>query len=141
MFTLLLFMYFVYVCHCRVVVACLFLYPLFYTALLLLPVYFFIPFFILMLLLCIIGYYNPLVRIIDLGSHTTYIVCVNLIHKLRDLQFKVDSERKIFWKTFDVNFIYSQSFYPKSAERKSPKKYSLYFVLMSGLGLESWPYI
>ena len=31
----------------------------------------------------IIGYYNPSVRIIDLVSHTTYVVCVNFIHKCR----------------------------------------------------------
>ena len=43
----------------------------------------------------IIGHYNPSVRIIDLVSHTTYVVCVNFIHKWRDLQFKVDSERQI----------------------------------------------
>ena len=54
----------------------------------------------------IIGYYNPSVRIINLVSHTTYLVFVNFIHKWRDLQFKVDS----------------QSFCQKSAERKSPKK-------------------
>ena len=48
----------------------------------------------------IIGHYNPSVRIIDLVSHTTYVVCVNFIHKWRDLQFKVDSERQIFWETF-----------------------------------------
>ena len=41
----------------------------------------------------IIGHYNPSVRIIDLVSHTTNVVCVNFIHKWRDLQFKVDSER------------------------------------------------
>ena len=41
----------------------------------------------------IIDHYNPSVRIIDLVSHTTYVVCVNFIHKWRDLQFKVDSER------------------------------------------------
>ena len=35
----------------------------------------------------IIGHYNPSVRIIDLVSHTTYVVCVNFIHKWRDLQF------------------------------------------------------
>ena len=44
----------------------------------------------------IIGHYYPSVRIIDLVSHTTYVVCVNFIHKWRDLQFKVDSERQIF---------------------------------------------
>ena len=83
----------------------------------------------------IIGHSNPSVRIIiDLVSYTTYAVCVNFIHKWRDLQFKVDSEWQIFWETFHGNFIYSQSFCQKSAERKSPKKYFLYFVLMSGLG-------
>ena len=35
----------------------------------------------------IIGHYNPSIRIIDLVSHTTYVVCVNFIHKWRDLQF------------------------------------------------------
>ena len=70
----------------------------------------------------IIGHYNPSVRIIDLVPHATYVVCVNFIHKWRDLQFKVDSERQI-WETFHGNFIYSQSFCQKSAERKSPKKY------------------
>ena len=66
-----------------------------------------------------IGHYNP-VRIIDLVSHTTYVVGVNFIHKWQDLQFKVDSERQIFWETFHGNFIYSLSFWQKSAERKSP---------------------
>ena len=48
----------------------------------------------------IIGHYNPSVRIIDLVSYTTYVVCVNFLHKWRDLQFKVDSERQIFWELF-----------------------------------------
>ena len=38
---------------------------------------------------------NLKVRIIDLVSHTTYVVCVNFIQKWRDLQFKVDSEQQI----------------------------------------------
>ena len=29
----------------------------------------------------IIGHYNPLAGIIDLGSHTTFVVCINFIHK------------------------------------------------------------
>ena len=45
---------------------------------------------------CIIGHYNPSRWIIDLVSHTTYVVCVNFIHKWRGLQFKVDSEGQIF---------------------------------------------
>ena len=44
----------------------------------------------------IIGHYKPSVRIIDLVSHTTYIVFVTFMQKWRDLQFKVDSERQIF---------------------------------------------
>ena len=44
----------------------------------------------------IIGHYNPSVRIIAPVSHATYFVCVNFIHKWRDLQYKVDSERQIF---------------------------------------------
>ena len=51
-----------------------------------------------------IGHYNPSVRIIDLVSHTTYDVCVNFIHKWRDLHFKVDSERQIFEKFFMAVF-------------------------------------
>ena len=31
--------------------------------------------------------------------------CINFIYKWRDLQFKVDSERQIFWETFHKNFI------------------------------------
>ena len=61
---------------------------------------------------------------------------VNFIHKWQDLQFKVDSERQIFWQTFQSCSKYSQSFCQKSAEIKSPKKYFFsYFVLMSGLYL------
>ena len=37
-----------------------------------------------------------------------------------------------------VRFTYSLSFCQISAERKSLKKYFLYFVLMSGLEFESW---
>ena len=48
------------------------------------------------------------------------------IHNWRDLQLKVDSERQIFWETYHGNFIYSQSFFQKSAYRKSPKNYFLF---------------
>ena len=44
----------------------------------------------------IIGHYNPSVSIIELVSHTTYVVCANFIHKWWDLQFKVDSEGQMF---------------------------------------------
>ena len=58
----------------------------------------------------IIGQYNPSVRVIDLASYTTYVVCVNFIHKWRDLQFEVDSERQIFVETFYGNLIYFREF-------------------------------
>ena len=35
----------------------------------------------------IIGHYNLMVRIIDLVSHITYVVCDNFTHKWRNLQF------------------------------------------------------
>ena len=44
----------------------------------------------------------PSFRIIDLVSHTTYVVCVNFIYKWRYL---VDFEWQIFWETFHGNFI------------------------------------
>ena len=69
----------------------------------------------------IIGQYNPSVRIINLVSHTTYVVCVNFIYK---------------WHSFHGNCIYSESFCQKSSEWKSPKKCFSYFVLMSGLVLD-----
>ena len=43
----------------------------------------------------IIGHYNPSVRIIDLVSHTTYVVCVIFILKRWGVQSKVDFERQI----------------------------------------------
>ena len=50
-----------------------------------------------------ICHYNPSVRIIDLVSHTTYVVCANFIYKWRDLRFKVCSKRQIFEKLFHGN--------------------------------------
>ena len=62
----------------------------------------------------IIGHYNSSVWIIDLVSHLAYVVCVNFfIHKWQDLQFKVDSERQIFWETFHGNFISFAEFLPE----------------------------
>ena len=85
----------------------------------------------------IIGHYNISVRITDLVSQTTYVVGLHFIRKWRDLQFKVNSERQHFMAIF----IYSQSFRQKSADRKSPQKYFLYFVFMSGLVLEPWLFV
>ena len=62
---------------------------------------------------------QPFSQDYGLASNTTHIVCVNFMREWRDLQFNVDSELQIFEKLFHGNFIYSQSFYQKSAERKS----------------------
>ena len=57
----------------------------------------------------IIGRYNSSVRIIDLVSHTTYVVCVNFIHKWRDVEFKVDFERLKRWFFFAKIGIFCKS--------------------------------
>ena len=44
----------------------------------------------------LIGLCNSSVSIVDLVSHTACVVCVNFIHKWRDLHFKVEFERQIF---------------------------------------------
>ena len=56
-------------------------------------------------------------------------MCVNFIHKWRDQQFKVDSERQIFWETFHGNFIYYQFLLQSAISWE--KKYSLYFFWLA----------
>ena len=70
----------------------------------------------------IIGHYNPSVRIIDLVSHTTFIVCVNFIHKWRDLQFKVDPYDRFFWETFHGNFIYFSRVFARNLLRGNRRR-------------------
>ena len=40
-------------------------------------------------------------------------MCVNFIHKWRDLQFKVDSEWQIFWETYHGKFYLLSEFLPE----------------------------
>ena len=61
----------------------------------------------------ITDHYNPSVRIIDLVSHATYVVCVNFIYKWRNLQFKVDSERQTFLRNFSWQFYLLSEFVPE----------------------------
>ena len=63
----------------------------------------------------IIGHYYHSVRIIDLVSHTTYDVCFNFYTQVTgDLQFKVDSERQVFfWETFRGSFYLLAEFLPE----------------------------
>ena len=48
---------------------------------------------------------------------------------------------KFFEKLFMAILFHAQSFCQKSIERKSPKKYFSYFVLMSRLGLKPWLFV
>ena len=76
-----------------------------------------------------------------LASHSTRVVCLNFIHELQNLQLNVDSEHlgnflgNFFRKLFHGRFMDSQSFWPKSAERKSSKKYFHFYILFSCHGL------
>ena len=51
----------------------------------------------------------------SLASHNIHFMCVNFI---REWQFNLYFEQQIFEKLFHGNFIFSQSFCQKSAERK-----------------------
>ena len=48
----------------------------------------------------IIGHDNPSARIIDLVSHTAYVVCVNFIHKWRTYSLKSTPNGRLFEKIF-----------------------------------------
>ena len=48
----------------------------------------------------IIGHYNPSAGIIDLVLYTTYVVCVNFIHKWRDLRLRSTPNNRFFEKLF-----------------------------------------
>ena len=64
----------------------------------------------------------------NLASHTSYVACFNFIHKWRDLQSEVDSERQIFEKLF-VAILFTLmvfSFLPKKCAFYF-KKCALYF--------------
>ena len=70
----------------------------------------------------IIGYYNPSVRIIDLVSHTTYVVCVNFVHTWRDLQFKVDSERQIFFEKLFMAILFTLRVFARNLLRGNRRR-------------------
>ena len=61
---------------------------------------------------------QPFSQDYELASHTTYVVCINFIHKWRDLQFKSRLRKTDFWEAFHGSCIYSQSFCRKTAAGK-----------------------
>ena len=82
----------------------------------------------------IIGHYNPLVRIIALVSHTTYVVCFNFLHKWRDPQFKVDSERQIFLRHISWQILFTHKAFARNLLRGNRQR-NLLFVFC----FDVWP--
>ena len=89
----------------------------------------------------IIGHNNPSVRILDLVSATTNVACVNFIHKGRDLQFKVDSERQNFQKLIMATLFTIRVLARNLLRRNRQRNTFCILFLMSGLGLEPWLYV
>ena len=76
-----------------------------------------------------------------LASHTTYVVCINFIHKWRDLQFKVDSVDRFFEKPF-MAILFTLRVFTRSLLRGNRQRNIFcIFVFMTGLGLEPWLFV
>ena len=54
-------------------------------------------------------------------SNTTYVVCFNLIHVWRNLQFNVESERK-FLKTFFMAILFTIRVFALNLQRRSRQR-------------------
>ena len=70
----------------------------------------------------IIGHYSPSVRIIDLVSHTTYNVCVNFIHRWRDLQFNVGLRTTDFLRNFSWQFYLLLKVFARNLLRRNRRR-------------------
>ena len=71
----------------------------------------------------IIGLYNPSVRIIDIVFYSTYVMCVNFIHKWRLYSLKSTPNERFFEKLFMVILFTLRVFTRNLLREKSPKKY------------------
>ena len=85
----------------------------------------------------IIVHYNTSLRIIDLVSHPTYVVCVNFFLYISGstCSLKSTPEDRFFEQLFMVIL------FTLCWEGKSSKKYFHIFVLMSDLEFELGPYV
>ena len=81
----------------------------------------------------IIGHYKPSVRIIDLVSHITYVVCVNFIHKRYSL--KSAPNYRFFKKLFMASLFTLRVFV------RNRRRTTFRIVLISGLRLEPWDFV
>ena len=75
----------------------------------------------------IIRHYNPSASIIDLVSHTTYAVYINFMHKWTDLQFKVDSERQIF---FFFEKLFVEKLFTLKFFARNPRRGKIFFCIL-----------
>ena len=78
---------------------------------------------------------QPFSQDFGLSSHTSFVVGVNFIHKWRDLQFKVDSERQIlFFEKLFITILFNLRVFARNLLRGNHwKRNFLYFGLMPGL--------
>ena len=81
---------------------------------------------------------QPFSQDYDLASHTTYVVCVNFIHKWRNLQFKLDSERQICEKLL-MAILFTIRIFARNLQRGNLQRNI--FVLMSYQWCELEPYV
>ena len=77
----------------------------------------------------IIGHYNPSDRIIDLVSHTTYVVCVILYISGENYSFKVDSEQQIYWETFSWPGDFTFRVFARNLLRGNRRRYTFRILL------------
>ena len=91
----------------------------------------------------IIGHDNPSVRIINLVSHTTYVVCVLILYISGETySLKSTPNDKFFENLFHGSFYLLSEFLLEFCwEEIAVEKYFSYFVSMSGLGLEPWLFV
>ena len=70
----------------------------------------------------IIGHYNPLVRIIDLVSHTAYVVCVNFIHKWRGTYSLKSTPNDRFFENLLWQFIFTLRVFARNLLRVNRRR-------------------
>ena len=85
----------------------------------------------------IIGHYNPSVRTIDLVSRTTYVVCVNFIHKWRDLHLKSIPNEGFLEKLF-MAILFILRVFARSLLRRNRRR-NTFHILFSCLAWGSNP--
>ena len=86
----------------------------------------------------VIGHYKPAVRIIDLVSHTTYVVCVNFLYiSGGTYSLKSTPYDRFFEKLFMAIFIWLSEFLPKICRRNIFRISFWCLVWDSNLGFSS----